>query len=166
VTLIASSWSVVGQNPAVNEFLDGYLPYLLQRADQLLSARFHQRLAEEGVSTSEWRVLAVLREFGPLSVGLLTRSTLLPQPTTTHAVSRLEQDGLVRRRSDGRDGRIRIVALTPSGKRRAAQLTKVAEAESRATLSAAGIDSHEQLVTDLRRLCGALDDGRISIHVN
>lgn len=147
----------MGQNPAVTEFLDGYLPYLLQRADQLLSARFHQRLTDEGVSTSEWRVLAVLADHGPVSIGVLTKNTLLPQPTTTHAVRRLEERGLVRRRGDGRDGRVRIVALTSSGSRRAAQLTEIADAESRVTLSDAGIDSPDRLVEDLRRLCAALD---------
>ena len=45
-------------------FLDDYLPYLLRRADQTLSAAFYATLTECGVARSEWRVLAVLEELG------------------------------------------------------------------------------------------------------
>ena len=37
-------------------FLAGYLPYLLQRADQLMSRRFHGDLQAAGIGVSEWRV--------------------------------------------------------------------------------------------------------------
>jgi DNA-binding MarR family transcriptional regulator len=142
-------------------FLDDYLPYLLQRADQLLSARLHERLAEQRLQTSEWRVLAVLADDGPLPVGTLTRRCLLPQPTTTHAVSRLEERQLVRRRSTADDGRRRIVELTATGKRTAKRLLTAATNDLADTFTAVGLGApSEEFLVELRKLVAVLDGSR------
>ena len=83
----------------VGPFLSRYLPYLLQRADQLMSRRFHADLQAAGIGVSEWRVLAVLLDDGELPLSVLAGATMLPQPTTTHAVARLEVAGHVARRT-------------------------------------------------------------------
>ncbi|MGB1381869.1 MAG: MarR family transcriptional regulator, partial [Ilumatobacteraceae bacterium] len=59
-------------------FLDGYLPYLLRRADQTLSAPFYAVLNRYGVARSEWRVLAVLAESGEVGVVDLANAALSP----------------------------------------------------------------------------------------
>ncbi|MEL0075369.1 MAG: MarR family transcriptional regulator, partial [Ilumatobacter sp.] len=79
-------------------FLDEYLPYLLRRADQTLSAPFYAVLNRYGVARSEWRVLAVLAESGEVGVVDLANAALSPQPTVTHALRRLEERGLVVRK--------------------------------------------------------------------
>lgn len=98
-----------------DSFLSNYLPYLLRQADQTLSGPFYAVLTRYGVARSEWRVLAVLEELGPLSVLELTEAALSPQPTVTHALRRLEERGLVSRTPGADDKRRRIVAITPSG---------------------------------------------------
>lgn len=102
--------------PAVDPaFLESYLPYLLRRADQTLSAPFYARLDHAGVARSEWRVLAVLHRAGAMGVVDLAAAALSPQPTVTHAVRRLESRNLVCRERGAHDRRQRIVALTPAG---------------------------------------------------
>ena len=96
-------------------FLDGYLPYLLRRADQTLSEPFYAVLTRYGVARSEWRVLAVLHELGPLGVVDLAAAALSPQPTVTHAVRRLEERGLLSRRPGTTDKRQRIISVTDTG---------------------------------------------------
>jgi len=96
-------------------FLEDYLPYLLRRADQTLSERFYAVLTDHGVARSEWRVLAVLEELGPLGVNDLADAALSPQPTVTHAVRRLEARGLVSRTAGVVDRRQRIIAVTEEG---------------------------------------------------
>lgn len=96
-------------------FLNGYLPYVLRRADQALSARFYGVLTERGVARSEWRVLAVLQELGELSILDLATASLSPQPTVTHAVRRLETRGLVKRELGTDDKRQRFVSVTKTG---------------------------------------------------
>jgi MarR family transcriptional regulator, organic hydroperoxide resistance regulator len=135
-----------------NDFLLGYLPYLLQRADQLLSDRFHRELAAEGVAVSDWRILAVLRDDIARGISDLAAETLLPQPTCTHAVARLEAGGYVRRARRSKDGRRVEVSLTAAGRRFADGL--IARAERSTADAIALLDP--ALATNLRAHTQAL----------
>ena len=139
-------------------FLDDYLPYLLRRADQTLSEAFYAVLTESGVARSEWRVLAVVEELGPLSVLDLTDAALSPQPTVTHAVRRLEARGLVTRTAGATDRRQRIVAVTEEG----AALTRrlISAARRLETAALADLGGGEDLVEPLRRLISSLEGVR------
>ena len=95
--------------------LSEYLPYVLRRADQTLSAPFYAVLTQKKVARSEWRVLAVLYEFGAMGIAELTSASLSPQPTVTHAVRRLEERHLVTRTPGEHDKRQRIVSVTKAG---------------------------------------------------
>lgn len=96
-------------------FLDSYLPYVLRRADQTLSAPFYAVLTRYDVARSEWRLLAVLAELGELTVLELAAASLSPQPTVTHALRRLEERGLVERTTDPQDKRRRLISISASG---------------------------------------------------
>jgi DNA-binding MarR family transcriptional regulator len=139
-------------------FLDDYLPYLLRRADQTLSEAFYAVLTESGVARSEWRVLAVLEELGPLSVLDLTDAALSPQPTVTHAVRRLEARGLVTRTAGATDRRRRIVAVTEEGAALTRRLIRAARRLETAAL--ADLGGGEDLVEPLRRLISSLEGAR------
>lgn len=131
-------------------FLDGYLPYLLRRADQTLSEPFYAVLTRYGVARSEWRVLAVLHELGPLGVVDLAAAALSPQPTVTHAVRRLEERGLLSRRPGTTDKRQRIISVTDTG----ATLTDSLIAEAKQLEADALTDAGDltDLVARLRHL--------------
>ncbi len=140
-------------------FLDGYLPYLLRRADQTLSAPFYDVLNRTGVARSEWRVIAVLAESGEMRVADLAEAALSPQPTVTHALRRLEDRGLVTR-TVGADRRERLVALTSDGAALTATLVSEAtrlEAEALAGAFALDEGGLDELVGRLRELTDALD---------
>lgn len=112
---------------SADPFLEGYLPYVLRKADQTLSESFYAVLTRYGVARSEWRVLAVLYEFGDLSIVDLAAEALSPQPTVTHSVRRLEERSLVVRTPGTADKRQRFVSLTTSG----SELTQTLVAEAR-----------------------------------
>ncbi len=137
-----------------NDFLRGYLPYLLQRADQMLSDEFHRAIAADGVAVSDWRILAVLRDGRARSVGELATDTMLPQPTCTHAIGRLNASGRVQRRQPADDGRRSVVSLTPSGKRLADRL--VTQATDSTDRLLANLDP--SLSDELRHHAAALID--------
>jgi DNA-binding MarR family transcriptional regulator len=61
-------------------------------------------------------VLHTLSRNGPLRLTDLTATEQLKQPAITSLVARLEQDGLVSRRSDPRDGRAVLLSLTREGR--------------------------------------------------
>ncbi len=133
--------------PPDGSFLRSYLPYLLRQADQTLSAPFYAVLNKHDVARSEWRVLAVLRELGELSVVELAAAALSPQPTVTHAVSRLEARGLVTRIQGTEDKRQRFVSITATG----AELTKALEIEAK-TLEAEALIGAGDLTTLVEQL--------------
>ncbi len=136
-------------------FLDTYLPYLLRKADQTLSAPFYAALKRHGVSRSEWRVLAVLAAIGELPMIELAVEALSPQPTVTHAVGRLEARGLVTRSVGAADRRQRLVSLTAAG----VALTDVLIAEARELEACALTDVGDlsTLTAELERLTDLID---------
>ncbi len=145
---------MVGDEP---RFLDGYLPYLLRRADQALSSEFYRALRTYGVTRSEWRVLAVLADRGELSMLAVTAASLSPQPTVTHAVRRLESRGLVARLTGTEDRRQRFVSITASGRRLAQTLMEEARRLEAAAL--ADVGDLSDLVAELRRLTDVAEAG-------
>lgn len=136
--------------PDGTPFLDGYLPYLLRRADQVLSARFYATLTEHGVARSEWRVLAVLHDLGRLPVVDLAAAALSPQPTVTHALRRLEERGMVSRTPGEEDRRQRFISITDRGVALAATL--IAEAKRLEAEVLADVDPAE-LAALIDQLC-------------
>ena len=135
-----------------DEFLAEYLPYVLRRADQALSAPFYQALNTHGVQRPEWRVLAVLREHDSMSMSHLTTAALAPQPTVSHAVARLVERGLVERLQGTDDRRHRFVAVTASGRALAEILVREARATEAAVLADAGIHDISELLDELSPL--------------
>ena len=131
-------------------FLGRYLPYLLRKADQTLSAPFYAVLTRSGVARSDWRVLAVLQELGQLRVAELATAALSPQPTVTHALHRLEKRGLVLRTVSTEDRRERVVSLTPNGSLLTATLIDEAVRLEEEALAGAG--DLTELVSWLREI--------------
>jgi DNA-binding MarR family transcriptional regulator len=142
-------------------FLNGYLPYLLRQADQTLSAPFYAVLTQYGVARSEWRVIAVLHELGELSVADLAIEALSPQPTVTHAVRRLEKQGLVTRTPGTTDKRQRFVALSPSGtKLTAALIVEAKELEADLLADAQHLPELVELLLELTAAVTARTPGQ------
>lgn len=77
-------------------------------------------IADVSMSATQSRVLARLRDGGPLRVTELARREHCTQPSMTTVVDRLERAGLVVRRSDADDGRAVLVEVTDEGVRRLA----------------------------------------------
>ncbi|WP_237214628.1 MarR family winged helix-turn-helix transcriptional regulator [Falsiroseomonas oryziterrae] len=130
-------------------FVDDYLLYLLARASHAASAGFHARLKARGVPVPVWRVVATLQgaERGE-TVGALAAACLMQQPTMTKLLDRMEAEGLVRRRREGRQTRI---ALTRAGAKLAADLVPEARAHE-ATLLARHAEAAPALKALLRTL--------------
>ena len=77
--------------------------------------------AEHGLEAYEFDVLSALRRAGrpyELTPGQLVRQTLVGSGTTTNRLDRLETRGLIDRRPDPEDGRVRRVRLTDRGRDR------------------------------------------------
>jgi MarR family 2-MHQ and catechol resistance regulon transcriptional repressor len=73
-------------------------------------------IEDTGLGESDFRVLEVLLHKGPLPVNTIGPIVDLTPGSISVAVDRLVEKGLVSRVESTEDRRVRIVALTPSGK--------------------------------------------------
>ena len=103
--------------PAItgNRWLDDFVPYQLYRVTNKLNARLLKRLKSIRINTSQWRVLSVLRAYGPMSIGRIVETTLMEQPTTSRVVAQLERVGHVARRLSEHDSRVAEISITAAG---------------------------------------------------
>lgn len=140
------------KTPARNRFSDNYLAALLAQASHLISEEFHAVVRQHGFTVSEWRALATLSDGRDISIGRLAQITLNKQPTLTRLIIRMEKRGQICRLDHDSDGRVTLVRITPAGRRKVAQLIRLARQHERRVLSPFGLARSEQLKTTLRRI--------------
>src|SRR5689334_16879997 len=80
-----------------------------------VSEAFASALVEAGGSLATWVVLSALSDVGIVSQAALASHVHLEGATITHHVDRLEAAGLVQRRLDPNDRRVRRLELTSAG---------------------------------------------------
>lgn len=97
-------------------FVDNYFLFLLAMASHTISAEFHDYLRQKSVRVSDWRILSCLADREGLMITELAALALLEQPHVTKIVDRLQQEGLVEKRSDDADRRRTRVHITPTGR--------------------------------------------------
>ncbi len=92
----------------------------LHRLGALLARQLCLVYDKYGLSEGEFDVLAALRRAGrpyERAPGELAAHTMVTTGAMTKRIDRLERNGLVTRRRSADDGRGRVVALTPAGRR-------------------------------------------------
>jgi DNA-binding MarR family transcriptional regulator len=95
--------------------LDHQLCFPLYAATNLLQRIYRPLLEPLGLTYSQYLVMLVLWERGPVNVGDLRRCLHLDTGTLTPLLKRMEKAGLVTRRRDPADERRVVIALTPHG---------------------------------------------------
>jgi DNA-binding MarR family transcriptional regulator len=135
--------------------LEHFLPYRLS----ILSNTVSNTIAREyrdlfGLSIPEWRVMAVLGRFGPLSASGACARTAMDKVTVSRAVARLIEQNLVKRETDPNDRRRSILKLTARGARTHRQIVPIArgrESELAAALTQKERRSLDTLLAKLQR---------------
>ncbi|ALG29280.1 hypothetical protein AOZ07_09980 [Glutamicibacter halophytocola] len=79
-------------------------------------SRLLGQAAGQGRSVTAWRVLSSLDRLGAQRVGDLAIEQRVAQPTMTGLIIRLENDHMVQREPDPKDGRASLVSLTGTGR--------------------------------------------------
>lgn len=100
---------------AADHWLDDFLPYHMYRVTNKLNARLLKRLKAMRINTSQWRVLSVLRAYGPMSITQIVEATLLEQPTASRVAAQLERIGHAQRRLSALDSRVTEISITAAG---------------------------------------------------
>jgi DNA-binding MarR family transcriptional regulator len=126
----------------------------LRQAARHASQLYDRHLAPEGLTTSQYSILAKLARLGPQSINALAAMMVMDRTTTTRAVRPLERDRLIAI-APGEDGRTRVVRITPAGEKRAkAAAARWREAQKEFE-AAYGTGHAEKLRADLVRVVAA-----------
>jgi DNA-binding MarR family transcriptional regulator len=117
--------------------LDDWLPYqcsvITNRVSSML-ARMYQE--EFGIGVLEWRLLANLGSFSPMSAKELSETTAMDQVSVTRALTLLVGKKLVSRRVDSKDRRKVVLRLTATGAAAYERVMPLAQAIERELMSA------------------------------
>jgi DNA-binding MarR family transcriptional regulator len=103
------------ETPPLGEVLD--FMRLIWRVDHVLQRRSKRMEASLGVTGPQRLVLRIVGRFPGIPAGHLAKLLHLHPSTLTGVLKRLEDQHLLRRRSDPRDGRRTLLSLTDDGRR-------------------------------------------------
>jgi MarR family 2-MHQ and catechol resistance regulon transcriptional repressor len=87
-----------------------------RKADEAVLDYLYSGVQETGISDTDFRILEALLHKGPLPVNTIGPKVHLTPGSISVAVDRLLEKGLVSRAESPDDRRVRVVALTKSGK--------------------------------------------------
>jgi MarR family transcriptional regulator, 2-MHQ and catechol-resistance regulon repressor len=86
------------------------------RALQAMERHVRPHLMQSGLAMTEFAVLEALYHKGPLRLGEIRDRILLTGASTTYVVKKLEERGLMRRRTSSEDSRVVFGELTAKGR--------------------------------------------------
>ena len=135
-----------------NGWLDDFVPYQLYRVTNKLNARLLKRLKSMRINSSQWRVLSVLRAYGPMSIGGIVETTLMEQPTTSRVVAQLEREGHVGRRLSDHDSRVAEIWITAAGLQAFEHIVPAALKHQSLAFQNVSAKETAQLVATLRKI--------------
>lgn len=95
-------------------FAPDQLGPLLHDAARLVRKRFAQRAASYGLSSAQWRLLAVVLREGRASQARIADKLEIEPISVSRLVDRMEQAGWVTREPDPEDRRVRVIVPTAS----------------------------------------------------
>jgi len=135
-----------------DKWLLGYVPYLLYRITNQLNRKLRNRLRKADINISRWRVLAVLRAYGQLTLGQIVDVTVMEQPSVSRIVAQLENEGLVRRKLGKKDSRFVLVNLTSAGEKAFHSIYPTAQMHQEKALRGFSPKEVDKLIDFLRRI--------------
>lgn len=93
--------------------------FKLYQCANMLHKTGSRAVQDEGLTTQQWAVLGALSRpeaSEGMGVGALARYLMVSRQNLSGLITRMERDGHVQIRTDGRDRRSRLVAMTDSGR--------------------------------------------------
>ncbi|GGE14806.1 hypothetical protein GCM10011529_21500 [Polymorphobacter glacialis] len=113
-------------DPSNSSFrLDNSPFYLMAHADFKYHVDMDKVLHKHGVSKPIYRIMTVLRERQPASIGTIADAALTKRSTVSRLIERMLEQGLVSTEPNAEDNRVTEVMLTPAGQQLLRKLTPV-----------------------------------------
>jgi len=142
--------------------LDGFLPYQLNFLAEQVSRSFSLIYERQfGISIPEWRVVAILGEFGLVTSKQVGERSTMHKTKVSRAVAALEDKGFIRREPNPQDLRESFIALTEKGQSMYQELVPEALAFSnglRSVLTPPQQQALEEIIQKLHAATAAFND--------
>ena len=87
----------------------------IRQAARYVTQFYDQYLAEAGLRTTQYGILAKLKRHGPMSINALAALLVMDRTTLGRNVRPLEREGLIAIEQDAQDRRSKVLRLTLSG---------------------------------------------------
>jgi DNA-binding MarR family transcriptional regulator len=107
--------------------LTDHLGYWLRYVSNHVSQAFARKVEAHGVTVSEWVVLRLLLEAGPVAPSRLAEQMGATRGTITKLADRLIEKSMVSRDADPIDGRAQVLRLTTAGRTLVPRLAVLAD---------------------------------------
>jgi MarR family transcriptional regulator, 2-MHQ and catechol-resistance regulon repressor len=131
---------------------------VLWKAYRAMFAKYDESKKNMGLGDSDFRVLEVLLHKGPLPVNVIGDKVELTTGSITTAVDRMEAKWLVVRKNHPEDRRVRLVELTPKGRRLIEKAYAQHSIHMEKAMSALSREERAVLVELLKRLGKGKDE--------
>ena len=138
---------------------DDSLTIALLRARDAVTAQFRDHVGAAGLTLQQWRVIRALAGGTALDTTTLAKRCVILAPSLTRILRHLGDAGLVET-VPSRDGRQRVIRLTPAGETLFIDIWQVSQQKYAAIEDAFGKDELRDLVVSLNRLRASLETGQ------
>lgn len=107
----------VAVDPVAPDFSYRSYPFhLLSMASGRYNAAMERALKPLNLDQARWRVLVILAEDGPISIGAIAEAAVYKASTLSRIIGRMQDAGLVDVVPRPSDNRVAVVSMTPQGR--------------------------------------------------
>jgi DNA-binding MarR family transcriptional regulator len=138
--------------------VDKYPFYLLNRLVSRYNVVIEARLRTIGLDIPYWRVLMILGQKAPRSVGQIAAAAVIPVSTMTRIVQRMSGAGLIACTPLEADNRVIKVSLTQAGESKLAEARALTAPVYAKVIDGFSVEEFEALTASLGRLHANLAD--------
>jgi DNA-binding MarR family transcriptional regulator len=124
----------------------------LQKTARAVSRLFAEEMRPSGLTRAQFPMLGYLEAAGPLPMSDLAARLYMERTTLTRNLRPLEDAGLVERPPDPQDARVRLVAITPLGRRKLREARRYWRRAQERVLKLYGAEQWLALESQLRTL--------------
>jgi len=141
--------------------LERSLPMQLMLAREAVMQRFRPHLNARGLTEQQWRIIRVLNEVDEIEIVELGKNCCLHAASLSRILPKLEEEGLITRRSHRNDQRRVVVSLAAKGRRLFESLAPQSEAIYAALAREIGPAKLEQIYSLLEDMISILAKSRV-----
>lgn len=136
--------------------LDDYVLYNLVRTSSVYKDEMAAALKSHNLTTMEWRVLMLLNDKSPSTVGDIARRSVTKMPTLTRMLIRMEEDGLVKRTAPAGDRRFVNVTMTPKAAKVLRRVQEIGQRVFERAFEGVSADEVKTMTNILKKVRGNL----------